>query len=238
MMARCVLAVGILGVIFASEKANAATGNQFLLDNVFSGQSTPPAQPGPWVSATFVDVSAGAVRLTVTNVGLSSGEFLSGLYFNLNPADNVTNLSFGLVSSNGSFALPTISQATDNFKADGDGKYDILLSFGTANGTTFTVNDSVTYLITGISNLVASDFDYLSMPAGGAGPYYAAAHYQGTPPNNGQSCWIQPSHGPQILAAPEASSVALLALGAGCLLLFRSYRPPVLARVPARRRVQ
>jgi hypothetical protein len=223
------LAIGISAILICPEKTIAG-GTQYLLDNVFSGQSMPPAQAGPWVSATFLDASPGTVLLTVTNVGLSSGEFISGLYFNLNPADKATDLSFGLVSSSGSFAAPTISLGADSFKADGDGKYDVLLDFGTANGTTFAADDSITYQITGIPNLVASDFNFLSAPAGGAGPYYAAAHYQGTPPNNGGSCWIQPSQGPISVLIPEASSGSLVGLAAVCFLLYRLNRRAAIAR--------
>ena len=193
-----------------------ATGIVFNLDTVFSGQSTPPAGPGPWTSASLLDISPGTVQLTVTNVGLSTGEFIRGLYLNLNPADNVSDLHFSLVSSHGSFSLPSISLGEDSFKADGDGLYDILLSFGTAHNTTFTVDDSVTYQITGIANLESSDFAFMSSPAGGSGPFYAAAHVQGTPPNNGQSCWIEPGVGP--IPVPEPAAEALLALGAGLWL--------------------
>jgi hypothetical protein len=189
-----------------------ANAEQFALDTVFSG-NTPPAGPGPFTIATFLDVAPGTVDLTIQNVGLSSGEFISGLYFNLNPLDHATDLSFSLLGSQGTFTTPTISLGTDSFKADGDGKYDILFGFGTANGTTFTVGDSITFRITGIAGLTAADFNFLSAPAGGSGPFYAAAHVQGTPPNNGGSCWIEPGLGP--VPVPEPSSGLLLALAAG-----------------------
>lgn len=199
-----------------------ATGINYEFGTVFSGQSTPPAAAPPWVEATFLDVTPGTVQLTVTNVGLSSGEFMSGLYFNINPADNVNNLKFSEVSSAGSFTAPMISLGEDSFKADGDGKYDILLSFGTSNGTTFTTDNSITYTITGIASLSSSDFGYQSTPAGGAGPFYAAAHIQGTPPNNGQSCWIEPDKGP--LPVPEPSPKLLLALLAGLFFAARRWQ--------------
>jgi len=214
--------VAALGLAIALIAAEGAKASIFVFDNVFSGQSTPPAGPGPWTEANFQDISPGTVQLTVTNVGLSTGEFISGLYFNLNPADNVNNLQLTLVGSHGSFTLPTISQGEDGFKADGDGKYDVLLSFSTSSGNTFTANDSLTYKITGISNLTAADFNYLSSPAGGSGPFYLAAHVQGTPPNNGQSCWIQPNLGP--VEAPEPSSGWLFVIGGASLCLARLRR--------------
>jgi hypothetical protein len=201
-------------ILLTLPNANAAgTGTIFNLDTDFSGLTTPPAGPGPWTTATFLDVAPGTVDLTIENVGLSSGEFISGLYFNLNPLDNATDLSFNLLGSQGSFSIPSISLGRDDFKADGDGKYDILLGFGTASGTTFTVGDSITFRITGIAGLTAADFNFLSAPAGGSGPFYAAAHVQGTPPNNGGSCWIEPGLGP--MPVPEPSSSLLVALAAG-----------------------
>jgi hypothetical protein len=199
-------------LIFAQQAKASVIAYNF--DTVFSG-STPPAAPGPWIQATFQDVTPGTVDLTVTNVGVSTGEFISGVYFNLKPTDSATNLTLTLTSSHGSFTIPTISLGTDSFKADGDGKYDILLSFDTSNGKTFTVNDSVTYRLTGIAGLTAVDFEYLSAPAGGSGPFYAAAHYQGTPPNNGGSCWVEPDMGPQIVTVPEPAPQLLMALAAG-----------------------
>ncbi|HWX23027.1 MAG TPA: hypothetical protein VN578_24255 [Candidatus Binatia bacterium] len=216
------LACVCLGVTLVGAQNLLASGIVYSFDNVFSGQSTPPAGPGPWASATLLDLSPGTVSLTISNSGLSSGEFISGLYLNLNPADNVNNLSFTQTGSSGSFTVPTISTGEDGFKADGDGKYDILFSFSTPNGTTFTVNDSITYKITGIANLTSSDFSFLSSPAGGSGPFYAAAHIQGTPPNNGSSCWVEPSPGPVVV--PEPAPMILLGFGAGLWLCFRSHQ--------------
>jgi len=191
---------------------DAAKGGIYLyeFDTVFSGQSTAPASPGPWTDVTIRDVTPGTVSLTVSNVGLSSGEFLSELYLNLNPSDNVANLKFNLVSAHGN--------------------YDILLSFSTAHFSTFTVGDSITYQVTGISNLVASDFGFLSSPDGGFGPFYAAVHVQGTLPNNLGSCWGEPGLGPELLNVPEPASRSLLAVAAGLWFTARRLRCRVGAR--------
>jgi hypothetical protein len=211
---------------------DAAKGGIYLyeFDTVFSGQSTAPASPGPWTDVTIRDVTPGTVSLTVSNVGLSSGEFLSELYLNLNPSDNVANLKFNLVSAHGSFTNPTVSLGEDNFKAGGDGNYDILLSFSTAHFSTFTVGDSITYQVTGISNLVASDFGFLSSPDGGFGPFYAAVHVQGTLPNNLGSCWGEPGLGPELLNVPDPASRLLLAVAAGLWFTARRLRCRVGAR--------
>ena len=50
---------------------------------------------------------------------------------------------------------------------------------------------SQTYLITG-TGVTESSFDFLSAPAGGNGPYFAAIHVQNTPGGGGQSAFVQP----------------------------------------------
>ena len=196
-----------------------ATGVLYQFNDVFSysGVVSSPAGPAPWVDATFQDTASG-VLLTVNNLGLSSGEFLSELYLNLNPVDTVTNLTFALVSGTSGVNAPTIQAGEDGYKADGDGKYDILLSFSTSNSGRFGAGDSLTCLIAGITGLSATDFEYESTSAGGHGPFYAAAHVQGIACETGSdSVWMDPSLGPQITPVPEPAPIALLAMAVGLL---------------------
>ncbi|MGN6643759.1 MAG: PEP-CTERM sorting domain-containing protein [Verrucomicrobiota bacterium] len=180
-------------------------------DPVFSGTS--PSGSSPWVDATFQDVSPGTVLLTFENVGLSSGEKLTELYFNLDPAKQATSLTFTHVSDSGGFVLPTISRGENAFQAGGDGKYDILFSFSQSRAAAFTAGEYLTYQITGITGLIASDFIGLSLPAGGHGPFLAAGHVQGINVSGGGSTsgWIAPSQFTTI-PVPEPSSAALLLL--------------------------
>lgn len=205
----------LLGVVIAPGIMPAAQVI-YNFDNVFSGSSD--SDPTPWEKATISDVSPGTVSLTVTNTDFTGSEFISGLYLNINPADDVNNLVFHFVSQHGSFTDPTINLGEDNFKADGDGYYDILLSFGTANGTTFAVGDSITYTISGIAGLTALDFAYISSPGGGNGPFYAAAHLQSMA--GGASAWINPSHLVTIVAEP--GPVAMVGFLGGFAFLLRS----------------
>ena len=174
-----------------------------------------PAAPAPWITADFENVSGG-VNLTVSAVGLTGSEFSSEIYFNLDPglALDQSSLVFNETASSGSFSTPTISQAAgdNNYKADGDGKYDFRFNFGTASGTTFGAGDSITYFISGIPGLMASSFSFKSEPAGGSGPFYAAAHIQSLA--GGLSTWIEPGGGPMITPIPEPAPMALLGVSA------------------------
>jgi hypothetical protein len=216
------IAVAFIGVALLSPtKSSAASGVSYQFDNEFSS-GTPPSGPAPWITATIQTVTPGTVLLTVANNGLLGSEFVSGLYLNLNTNYNPLNLSISYVSSSGSFTIPsigagTIERGTDSFKADGDGKYDVLFDFSTTSGTTFGSGNSVTYQISGISGLVANDFVYLSAPNGGHGPFYAAAHVQGIGPTGAASGWVEPSLGALPILVPEPSSSALLALSVGIL---------------------
>lgn len=211
------VAVGVVFAVmvcFGSARAN-ASGILYQFDNVFSGSVAPSPTP-PWMNAAFQNAANG-VLLTIASSGLTNGEFVSGLYFNLNPADTVDNLNFSLQDTAGSFSAPTISTGENAFKADGDGYYDILLNFSTIDGYRFVVGDSITYLITGVTGLTASDFGYLSYPAVGDTPngLFAAAHIQGI---GTSSAWINPSQ-LNILSVPEPAPVAFAGMGVAIALL-------------------
>jgi hypothetical protein len=214
------IALIAIALLFAT-RSNAASGITYQFDNEFSG-GTAPQGPAPWITASIQTVTPGTVLLTVANNGLIGSEFVSGFYLNLNPNFSSLNLSINYVSSSGSFTVPsigsgTIERGTDSFKADGDGKYDVLFDFSTSSGTTFGAGDSVTYQLSGIAGLTADDFVYLSAPNGGHGPFYAAAHVQGIGPTGALSGWVEPSLGAQPILVPEPASAALVALGAGVL---------------------
>jgi hypothetical protein len=188
-----------------------------------------PAGPSPWILASFSNAAPGTVFLTISNTAISKSEFASELYFNLNTNLNPHNLVFTLVSSNGGFSAPTINHNSANaYKADGDGKYDIRFNFGTANAKTFTFGEFVTYQITGIASLTALDFGYLSAPAGGSGPFFAAGHIQGVPSHCGSSTWIEPCNGPiivvPIVPVPEPAPAILLTLASGLWFTVRFIR--------------
>jgi len=174
---------------------------------IFTGDGV-PTNPAPWLKATFDDGgSSGSVVLTITAVGLTGGEKVNEVLFNLDPALNPAQLAFSAPTKTGSFADPDISKGVDSFKADGDGYYDILIAFSTKNQEAFYGGDAVKYTIT-LASLTANSFVFVSAPGGGTGQYITAAQIQalGT---SGNSAWV---------TTPEPATLSLLAFGAAALL--------------------
>jgi hypothetical protein len=185
--------------------------------NVFSG--TGPTSPGPWVDVTLKDSSPGTVVLTISNLNIASSEKITELYLNLNPSFLATSLVFSNTGGSSGVFAPLPSLGLNMFKADGDGKYDILFDFGLTPSTAFSTSDYLTYTITGIPTLTSSDFEFLSQPAGGHGPFYAALHVQGINITNvtdlSNSGWVSAEPSPLALVVPEPASAGLLLFAAG-----------------------
>jgi len=208
----------LIGVTLLLQSQGASASSiTYDFDHEFSS-GTPPAGAAPWLQAVFSDAGGDTVQLTLRTLNLTGSEFVSGWYFNLNPAFSTANLSINQSGMGGAFDAPTISLGTDAFKADGDGKYDILFSFGTAGDDTqrFTSGDSITFTLTGIAGLQASDFNFMSAPAGGHGPYVAAAHVQSI--DGAYSGWLDPSTTTDSgdVKVPDGYLTIVL-LGMGCL---------------------
>jgi len=152
-------------------------------DSEFSG-GFDPLGPTPWLTATFDDGgSADSVRLTLDS-GLVGTEYFSGIYLNFDDSQDVRDLDFTHVSGD---MATSIDLKRDGYKADGDGRYDILLNFSTS-GNNFGAGETVVYDIS-LAGIVASDFNYLSKPSGGHGPFVGAAHVQSIG-SGGDSGWI------------------------------------------------
>ncbi len=205
--ASAMLVVGLIGAT-----PGWASGLDLFMGNVFSG--TPASGSPPWAEASFRDVSPGMVLLTITNLNLTSSEKVTELYLNLNPALNPTSLQFTLSSGSSGVGAPQPSLGVDGFKADGDGKYDILFAFDQQPVSAFSSADYLTYTITGIPTLTSLDFNYLSSPSGGHGPFVAAMHVQGLSASgvsdtNSYSGWISPipEPGPGLLLLSAGSAV-------------------------------
>lgn len=181
-----------------------ASALTFSLNFEFSGGQAPGGPP-PWLTATFTDVAADHVIMTLSASGLVASENVSGWYFNVSDAF-VGNLTFLDPAPVGQFDLPTIQQGLNSFQADGDGRYDILFSFtpGGDPSRVFGAGESLAYSISA-PGLTAADFNLLSQPAGGHGPFYTAAHIQNTTgPGSGGSGWIAP------IPEPSITSLAIM----------------------------
>jgi hypothetical protein len=177
----------------------------------FSG-GTAPVGPHPWLTATLDDLGGqGTVDLTFANTNLTDNEFVSGLYLNLDPALTPGNLIFNQIGKIGTFTDPVIGKGINAFKADGDGNYDILFSFATAEGAEmrFGAGDSITFQITNIPSLTAQSFSWPSDSNQPQKQYYMAAHVQSIGPDSG-SGWVAAT---DISTVPEPSSFVLIIVG-------------------------
>src|SRR6266478_9248269 len=130
---RLALGIAVLLVIGISNGRLSANPVTYYFNHEFSSGTSPASPTTPWLTAVFQDVAPGTVSLTLTAPHLTGSEFVSGWYFNLNPVLDPTLLTFSAPASL-NYALPGISESVNAFKADGDGKYDVLLSFSTSGG--------------------------------------------------------------------------------------------------------
>jgi hypothetical protein len=215
-----------MGAAAAALLLCASAGNagviEFNIDTVFSS-----FQADGYVNVKFED-AGGDVKLTITSF-LQGSEFISGLYLNFDDSEVVKNLSFNgsghgtfptPTTKSGSFSNPQLELDQNAYQADGDGRYDILLSFGTSGGDRFDGSDSVEYLISYAGgDIYATDFWHLSAPAGGHGPFYAAGHIQGIGTLGEDSGWHSATLVP--LPTPVYLGLAGLGLAAGVSVVKR-----------------
>jgi hypothetical protein len=217
--------------LFLSNAANAAPSTLIVGSNIeFSNGQAPASATKPWIEMTVSDSAPGKVVFKLTALNLTASENVSEFDFNLDPAlsADLGDLTFANLTKTGSFDVPTIGQGVDSFKADGDGDYDINLSFTTGGNVaeTFTNGDSVQYTISG-DGISASSFDFLSHPDGGQGPFTTAAHIQNTTgAGSGGSGLVADSTGGtiQLQNVPEPSSCLLAGLGLIGMLVWRTRR--------------
>ena len=209
----------VTAIVFIAMTASVQAGTLiFDLCIEFSG-ATPPDGATPWLTATFDDGDTpGSVDLTLETTNLVEPEYVNVWLFNLDPVfdiDDLALLTFSAPTKTGSFGDPTISVGIDNFKADGDGYFDIEIAFVKSESKRFGVGDKVEYTITGIDSLTVGSFDFISTPDGAPGIFITAAHVGATGQDNGQSGWV---------STPEPSSFFLLSMGALGFLFYARRR--------------
>jgi hypothetical protein len=206
MHARYLLFFGVLFVGGALPRAGAAM-TTLNLNDVFSG--TAPGGSSPWLTLSIQDLAPNSVQFTFNAINLpASGEFVSGWYFNFNPALNsdLSKLSFSIISNPTGFKNSNITVGTKN-AADGGGYYNFEFDFPTS-GPTFTSGEKVVVDVSGTNGFSVneSDFLYLAQPHGGNGVYYSAAHVQAE--SGGASGWVGAT---TVSAIPEPTSYAAIA---------------------------
>ncbi len=210
------LVIPVLSLLLCVAGGSAHASLSFTPANTFSGTAA-----AGFLTAAFTDVTGG-VRLVITS-DLASGENLDpgkAIYFNFNPLKYsiLTNLSFSLTGNTNFSEAASVSKAVDDFKADGDGFYDIRFSYSPSTKA-FSTGQSQTYFIsTGSGTVAASDFTtYLSEPGGGNGNWLAAAHVQGTPSGGGGSAWV----GATLTPVPVPAALPLFGSGLALLGVLR-----------------
>lgn len=192
-----------------------------VMDNNYNG--TAPSGSPPWGTATFTDVGAGQVRLTMTNLLQSSSEFIpDSWFFNFDPARNAsTDLTFTFQSGQ---AAQSISTGINNSEPPGQGgDFDIAFTFETSNNANrFTSGETSVYLITG-SGITAASFNTLSQNENNA--FVSVFKVQGIPPNGGSGEVAgtvgQPPPPPVVPAPPSVILAGIGVLGFGGLARLR-----------------
>jgi hypothetical protein len=180
------------------------------IDTIMIGDQA-PAPPPPYATMVVETVDADTVLLTVTSSLSGSGEFWSGLGFNL--VDGYVfdgSASIGAINVSGTFGAPTALYG-ENIKSGGGGiDYDIWFEFDIAPPVDrFDGFDSFSVVINGVTT-----HDFLASPV----DRQVIMHAQGLVA--GQSSWVGTSVGAS--QVPEPSAALLGAFGA--LALFRRNR--------------
>ncbi len=189
------------------------------LANPYTGSA--PAGAAPWATATFSQTGTDSVRLSIQSA-LSASEFISNMYFNVEPGQAVSGV-FNAGLSTGAFQAPSLAVGNNNQNAGGGARYDLRIAFPINQpANRFGGTDLAVFDLSG-AGLTEDDFDFLSTAGGGGLAFLTAAHVQGIGPNASGSGWL--ASGTVIpLPAGAGTGLAGLAMVAGLSYLRRRGR--------------
>lgn len=175
-MRRTLLRLVVLGAVGAWI-SGAAFGSVITMNMNTTLSGSPPGS-GPWLTATFTDVAANEVRLTLTpQSSVGASDDVADVYLNYSGTPALSSLVFSAPTVVGAVSNVTINKAAHSYHAVGDGYYDIEIGFAGVGTGQFQYGDSISWDITA-TGLDAADFDYQSSNSTGTlrnGGYYAAA---------------------------------------------------------------
>jgi hypothetical protein len=195
--------IGIFAIVALLAAPAAADTLTFYFDTPFNDKPLPDGA-SPWLTAVFDDEGIeGSVLLTLT-ANLTNGNFISEVYFNLDPEGSLTS---GVVVDRTAPAPTAGLVSPDAYKADGAGYFDFLIQFPTAAADRFEGTEYITFELFG-AGLTAASFDYFSTSSAN-GEWQAAAHIQNISDPEG-STWIAGTGGSEV---PVPGAVWLLGSG-------------------------
>jgi hypothetical protein len=180
------------------------------MNTPYTPSGAQPAGSARFGTATFEDVAANQVKLTVSlNLQVTS-EFITNWYFNV---DSALDLDQTLVSLQSGQAASSVVLDQNEINVPGSGDADIRFTFTTANNSNrFNGTELAVYLFQndGPGLLTSGSFKNLFSNAGNKPNFLSAIHVQGL--DGGGSVHVG---GTLTTAMPEPSSIVLTGLGLG-----------------------
>lgn len=206
------ISLAMFAVLVGSAISAQADPVQFTLTGPdFSGSGNAVAGS---ITVLIANSGANTVTFTITN---NTDGFIDEIYLN-NTGAPLAATGFACINCTAINGNLGVSFGSDAFKADGDGFFDILLSFPVAAADRLNPGETITFSMTA-TGLTSDSFLVFSCSAcpgaGGNGPFRIAAHVQGTASSGGGSVWIAEE-------VPEPTSMLLL--GSGLLGIAASIR--------------
>jgi len=205
---KVIILLGLLIILFPFATSTHALELVFNYNYAYTG--TAPSGTAPWLRVTFENMGTSIqgnkiVRLTFEALSINPGEFVTNWYFNLNPNIDLTKLTSQYFYG----PQATFSFGEDQFKAPGDGNFDMKVSFPTAENGRFGYTGNARYQIESPdSSFSIASFNFYSTPDTGDGKsFLSAAHVQGLAYGDGSG------HVAPMTLVPEPGTLLLLGLG-------------------------